>query len=95
MQAPALTGSAFTALSSDAGQLFTVGIVPATIQADYFGITCTALPLDQATTEANAIIAGTTTETQYVNSLLSQVVDTTISVVAVEHLCMAPLGRQL
>ena len=59
-------------------------ITPQTIQNDYFGITRTALSLDQATTEANAIIAGTTTETQYVDSLLLQVANTTIPAVAVE-----------
>jgi chitinase len=54
------------------------------IQSDYLGIARATLPLDQAATEANAIFAGTTTELQYVNSLLSQVADTTIPAVAVE-----------
>jgi hypothetical protein len=57
---------------------------PQTIQNDYFGITQTSLSLTAATTEANAINAGTTTETQYVDSLLSQVANTTIPAVAVE-----------
>jgi hypothetical protein len=55
-----------------------------TIQNDNFGITRTALPLDQATAEAKAIDASTTTETQYVNGLLSQVANTTIPAVAVK-----------
>ena len=55
-----------------------------TIQNDYLAITRTALPVDQATAIANAINAGTTTETQYVDSLLLQVADTTIPAVAVE-----------
>jgi endoglucanase len=55
-----------------------------TIQNDYLGITRTALPSDQATTIANSITTGTQTETQYVNSLLSQVADTTLPAVAVE-----------
>lgn len=55
-----------------------------TIQNDYLAITRTALPVDQATAIANAIDAGTQTEAQYVNGLLSQVADTTIPAVAVE-----------
>src|SRR5262249_21675052 len=57
---------------------------PATIQQDHLAIMRTELALDQATTIANAINAGTQTETQYVNDLLSQVVNTTIPAVAVE-----------
>jgi hypothetical protein len=59
-------------------------VSPPTIQNDYLGIIRTPLPLDQATTEANAINAGTDTETAYVNGLLAQVADTTIPAVAVE-----------
>jgi outer membrane lipase/esterase len=59
-------------------------ITPVTIQNDYLAITRTALSLDQATTVVNAINAGTQTETQYANSLLSQVANTTIPAVAVE-----------
>jgi hypothetical protein len=65
-------------------QLFSLQITPTIIQNDYLAITRTALPLDQATTIANAINAGTQTETQYVNSLLLQVANTTIPAVAVE-----------
>jgi hypothetical protein len=53
-------------------------------QNDYLAITRTTLPVAQATAVVNEIIAGTTTETAYVNGLLSQVADTTIPVVAVE-----------
>jgi hypothetical protein len=56
----------------------------ATIESDTLAITRTALPQDQATNEANAINAGTTTETDYVNGLITQVADTTIPAVAVE-----------
>jgi hypothetical protein len=56
----------------------------ATIESDTLAITRTVLPQDQATNEANAINAGTTTETAYVNGLLTQVADTTIPAVAVE-----------
>jgi len=59
-------------------------VAATTIQNDYLAITRTALPLDQATTTANEISAGTQTATQYVNGLLSQVADTTIPAVAVE-----------
>ena len=55
-----------------------------TIQNDYLAITRTALPLNQAMTIVNSISAGTLTETQYVNGLLSQVANTTIPAVAVE-----------
>ena len=54
------------------------------VQEAHFGIVRVALPLDQATTVANAINAGTQTEAQYINSLLSQVTHTTIPAVAVE-----------
>jgi hypothetical protein len=60
---------------------------------DHLEITRTALPLDQATTEANAINAGTTTETQYVDGLLSQVADTTIPAVAVEGSMYSEVGK--
>jgi hypothetical protein len=53
-------------------------------QDDYAAITRTALPVAQATTIVNEIVASTTTEAQYVNSLLSQVADTTFPAVAVE-----------
>jgi hypothetical protein len=46
--------------------------------------TRTARSLTAATTEVNAIDTGTTTETRYINTLLLQVADTTIPVVAVE-----------
>ncbi len=63
-----------------------------TIQNDYLAITRTALSLDQATTEATAINASTTTEFQYVNGLLSQVADTTTPVVAVEASMYGAVG---
>lgn len=72
----------FTDQSFITDQLFK--ITPTIIQNDYLAITRTALPLDQATTIANAINAGTQTETQYVNGLLSQVANTTIPAVAIE-----------
>jgi hypothetical protein len=53
-------------------------------QNDYVAITRTALPVAQATSTLNQIIAGTTTEFQYVSSLLSQAADTTMPAVAVE-----------
>jgi hypothetical protein len=62
------------------------------IQNDYLAVTRTALPLDQATTIADAINGGTQTETQYINSLLSQVADTTIPVVAVEASMYGAVG---
>ena len=67
-------------------------IAATTIQNDYLAITRTALPLDQATTLANAISAGTQTETQYVSGLLSQVADTSIPAVAVEGSMYGAVG---
>jgi hypothetical protein len=58
--------------------------ITANVQNDYLAITRTTLAIDQATTIANAIIAGSQTETQYVIGLLDQVVNTTIPAVAVE-----------
>jgi len=54
------------------------------IQNDYLAIARSALALDQAAAIVTAISAGTQTETQYVDGLLSQVVNTTIPAVAVE-----------
>jgi hypothetical protein len=54
------------------------------VEADYLAITETLLPSDQALAIANAINAGSQTESQYVTSLLSQVANTTIPAVAVE-----------
>jgi hypothetical protein len=59
-------------------------VIVQNIQGDYLAIVRATLPLDQATTIANAINAGTQTEAQYVSGLLSQVADTTIPAVAVE-----------
>jgi hypothetical protein len=56
----------------------------ATIASDALAITRTELPLDQASSVADSINAGTQTEAQYVASLLSQTADTTIPAVAVE-----------
>jgi hypothetical protein len=70
----------------------TGSLTAATIQNDFLAITRTVLPLDQATTIANSITAGTQTETQYVNGLLSQVANTTIPAVAVEGSMYGAVG---
>jgi hypothetical protein len=70
----------------------TIFSTPAVVQSDYLAIARTSLPLDQATTEANAINGATTTEIQYINSLLSQVADTTVPVVAVEGSMYGAVG---
>ena len=54
------------------------------VQDAHYGIVRLGLPLDQATTVANAISAGTLNEAQYIYNLLSQVTTTTIPAVAVE-----------
>ena len=62
------------------------------VQNAHFGIVRLALPLDQATTVANAINSGTQTEAQYINGLLSQVTNTTIPAVAVEGSMYGAVG---
>lgn len=63
-----------------------------TVQNDYIGIVRSSLPQDQATTVANAINSGAQTEFQYVNSLLSQVANTTFPAVAVEASMYGAVG---
>jgi hypothetical protein len=70
----------------------TLPIGAGAIQRDYLATTRTDLPVDQATAVANEIDAGTTTETVYVNSLLAQVVNTTIPAVAVEASMYGAVG---
>jgi hypothetical protein len=67
-------------------------IAAATIQSDYLAITRSTLSLAEATTVANSINAGTTTETAYVNGLLTQVANTTIPAVAVEASMYGAVG---
>ena len=62
------------------------------VQDAHFGIVRLGLTLDEATTVANAINAGTQTEAQYINSLLSQVTHTTIPAVAVEASMYGAVG---
>jgi VCBS repeat-containing protein len=62
------------------------------IQAEDFAITRTTLPLDQATSIASSINSGAQTEAQFINSLLSQVADTTIPAVAVEASMYGAVG---
>ena len=59
-------------------------ISAAQIQADYLAITRTTLSIATATTVSIQINAGTQTETNYIDSLLTQVATTTIPAVAVE-----------
>ena len=63
-----------------------------TVQNDYIGIVRSSLPQNQATTVANAINSGAQTEFQYVNSLLSQVANTTFPAVAVEASMYGAVG---
>jgi hypothetical protein len=67
-------------------------VSPSMIQDDYLAIMRLTLPLDQATTEANAINAGTTTETIFVGNLLSQAANTTIPAVGVEGSMYGAVG---
>jgi len=86
--------SDFSASNVGSGQPTPAGIPisPTTVQNDYFGIVRVALPLDQATTVADAINTGTQTEVQYVNGLLAQVANTTIPAVAVEASMYGAVG---
>jgi hypothetical protein len=61
-----------------------IEISAASIQGDYAAITRGSLPLDQATTIAHSIGAGTQTESGFVNSLFPQAINTTVPAVAVE-----------
>src|SRR5262249_26805681 len=85
-----LAGNSLGQLTGDLG--LQIGVTPASIQNDYFAITRTPLPLDQATATAGAINAGMQTETQYINSLLTQVANTTIPAIAVEALMYNTVG---
>jgi hypothetical protein len=82
------SGNTVTAIATDFAGVSAV----LTTSNDYLAITRTALPLDEATTVANAIRAGMQTETQYVNGLLSQVADTTIPAVCVEGSMYGAVG---
>ena len=85
------TNPVYTGNINDGQTLISVMAIQA-IQSDYLAIVRTTLPLDQATMEANTINAGTTTETQYIISLLSQVANTTIPAVAVEGSMYGAVG---
>jgi len=65
---------------------------PVKIQNDYSAITRVSLPSDQANTEAQAIVAGTTTERKFVDDLLAQAANTTIPAVAVEGSMYGAVG---
>jgi hypothetical protein len=82
------------AVTPDANGGSSIGLVPEplTIQNDYLGIARLPLPLDQATTIANAIIAGAQTEAQYVRGLLSQAANTALPAVAVEGSMYGAVG---
>ena len=67
-------------------------ISAAAIQDDYNAIVRTSLSVDQATSVANSIDSGAQTEFQYINTLLSQVANTTIPAVAVEASMYGAVG---
>ena len=91
-----LTGVELAQFSDATITLVQPGTVSATtVQNDYIGIVRSALPLDQATTVANAINSAAQTEFQYVNSLLSQVANTTIPAVAVEASMYGAVGTSV
>jgi len=70
-------------------------ITPAVVQNDYFGIVRLSLPLDQATTLSTAFNNGTQTEFQYVNTLLTQVANTSFPAVAVEGSMYGEVGSSV
>jgi hypothetical protein len=70
---------------------FSLNLAPF-IQSEYLAITRTTQPLDQATAIADAINGGTQTESAFVNSLLSQVLNTTVPAVAVEGSMYGAVG---
>jgi hypothetical protein len=65
---------------------------PELIQNDYFGITRLQLTSDQAATENQAIVAGPSTERDFVDYLLGSHVNTTIPAVAVEGSMYGAVG---
>jgi probable HAF family extracellular repeat protein len=82
---------------SDASGLYgffadTSTISTVAVQLDYLAMTRTGLPLDQATSIANSIDAGSTTEFAFMNSLFVQVADTTVPAVAVEASMYGAVG---
>ena len=87
-----LTQSDIDGILAIYGPSTAIPIAVATIQSDYLAITRTALSLTDATTIANSINAGATTEIAYVNSLLAQVAITTIPAVAVEASMYGAMG---
>lgn len=91
-----LTGVELAQFSDATITLVQPGTVSATtVQNDYIGIVRSALPLDQATTVANAINSAAQTEFQYVNNLLSQVANTTTPAVAVEASMYGAVGTSV
>ena len=88
-----LTGIELAQFSDATITLVQPGTISATtVQNDYIGIVRSSLPQNQATTVANAINSGAQTEFQYVNSLLSQVANTTFPAVAVEASMYGAVG---
>jgi hypothetical protein len=79
-------------LGYDRAPFNTIDEIVGAVQSDYFAITRTTLPVDQATTEANSISSGAHTESQYISDLLAQVADTTIPAVAVEASMYGAVG---
>jgi hypothetical protein len=64
----------------------------AQIQVEGLAVTRTVMPPDQATSIANSLNSGLETHAQFINSLLSQVTDTTIPAVAVEASMYGAVG---
>src|SRR5262249_19462307 len=64
----------------------------AQIQSEAFAIIRTMMPVDQASSIANAIDSGSETQAQFINDLLSQVTNTTIPAVAVEASMYGTVG---
>jgi hypothetical protein len=73
-------------------ETFSPIITTLAVQLDYLAMTRTGLPLDQATSIANSIDAGSTTEFAFMNSLFVQVADTTVPAVAVEASMYGAVG---
>jgi hypothetical protein len=61
-----------------------IGELAALLDSDFFAITRTTLPLNQAVEVTNLIDSGAQTESQYISDLLAKVGDTTIPAIAVE-----------
>ena len=91
-QINSISSTDITLMNAIGWNTITLDFTAGQIQAEAFAITRTALAVDQATSMANSINSGVQTEAQFIDSLLSQVANTTIPAVAVEGSMYGAVG---